>query len=143
MQNYFTVDQGIILIRLILLHLINDFLVQPNSWVKHRNENHYKSSRLYAHGLIAGLAAYIAFWKWSAFPIFVVISSTHILIDLWKSHQVKDRSNLSSFLLYQFAHIFILVVCWLVWISGFGTLAAILKLFVTNYKIMLCLLGYD
>lgn len=142
MQEYFTTSQGIILIRLVLLHLINDFLIQPDSWVKHRNENHYRSSKLYMHGVMAGITAYIAFWTWSAFPVFLIVSVTHILIDLWKSYQVDRNNNLVYFLLDQTAHMLVLMICWLVWISGFAMLVATLNSLVTNYKIMLCLLGY-
>jgi len=142
MQSYFTTEQGIILIRLVLLHLVNDFLIQPYAWVKDRNENHHKSSRLYIHGILAGLGAYIACWNWSALPIFVVVTCTHIAIDLWKSHQIESMNNLVSFLVDQMGHIFILIICWIFWISGFDAMTKLLTHVLTDYKIMLILLGY-
>jgi hypothetical protein len=141
MHNYFTTDQGIILVRLLLLHLINDFLIQPSSWVKHRNEYRHMSSRLYIHGTLAGIGAYIAIWEWSAFPIFIIVTITHISIDIWKSHQIKGN-NLVLFLADQAAHVIILIVCWLIWISGFNTLTKLLTYVLTDYKIMMISMGY-
>lgn len=141
MHSFFTTDQGIILVRLVLLHLINDFLIQPNSWVKHRNEHRHMSSRLYVHGTLAGIGAYIAIWKWSAFPIFIIVTITHTAIDIWKSHQVKGN-NLVLFLIDQLAHIIILILCWLIWISGFNTVINLITNLLTDYRTMLLLLGY-
>lgn len=140
MQHLFTTEQGIILIRLILFHFLTDFVFQPDSWVKHRNKNHHRSSKLYWHGVLAALGAYVAFWDLRAWPFFLVIAVTHIALDLYKSHQTK--CNLGYFVLDQIAHITILVICWLLWISGFETMWNQITALAGNYKIMLLALGY-
>jgi hypothetical protein len=141
-QHVFTTDESIILARLILLHLINDFLVQPGSWVKHRNKHHYKSWKLYVHGFLAGVAAYVAFWNWAALPAFVVVVLTHILIDIWKSYKSNEEKKLTYFILDQLAHLVILVLCWVAWISGFGKLTHVASALFSNYSLMVILLGY-
>jgi hypothetical protein len=140
MQYEFTSEQGVILVRLILFHMITDFILQPDSWVKHKNQNHYKSVQLYLHGFLAALGAYLAFRDLAAFPAFVVVLLTHISLDLWKSYQKKH--NLGYFALDQLAHIAILVMCWLVWVSGFEKMGHIMGCLFENYKVMLLVLGY-
>jgi hypothetical protein len=99
------------------------------------------SSRLYVHGTLAGAGAYIAIWKWSAFPIFIIVTVTHLAIDIWKSHQVKGN-NLVLFLVDQAAHLIILIICWVIWISGFNPFMKLVTNLFTDYKMMLLLLGY-
>ncbi|MEP2348754.1 MAG: DUF3307 domain-containing protein, partial [Algoriphagus sp.] len=45
----------LILIKLILAHLIGDFLLQPTSWVKEKENRKAASPKLYIHVLIHGL----------------------------------------------------------------------------------------
>ncbi|NLB27287.1 MAG: DUF3307 domain-containing protein [Bacteroidales bacterium] len=42
----------IILIKLLLAHLTGDFLLQPKSWVKHKEKHKIKSLNLYLHILL-------------------------------------------------------------------------------------------
>jgi hypothetical protein len=37
------------LIKLILAHLLTDFVLQPRAWVEDRNQNHFASAKLYGH----------------------------------------------------------------------------------------------
>lgn len=140
MLHTFTTEQGVILVRLILFHLITDFILQPNSWVQHRNQNHYKSVKLYLHGFLAALGAYVSFWDWAAYPVFIVVLLTHIPLDLWKSY--KKTCKMGYFILDQIIHISILVVYWLAWISGFSKFGQIITHIFSDYHIMLLILGY-
>ncbi|MDP4209915.1 MAG: DUF3307 domain-containing protein [Bacteroidota bacterium] len=142
MQTAFTTDQSIILVRLILFHLLNDFLIQPNSWVEHRNNHHVRSSRLYWHGVLAGLVAFIAIGSFRAWPVFIVVSITHIAADLWKSHQIHKPNTLLYFLSDQIFHIVVLIACWLVWISGLRIFHVVVCQLYNNFNIWLLLLGY-
>ncbi|HSU28087.1 MAG TPA: DUF3307 domain-containing protein [Chitinophagaceae bacterium] len=45
------------LIKLILSHLLTDFMVQPKKWVSDRELKHFMSPWLYIHGLITGSLA--------------------------------------------------------------------------------------
>jgi Protein of unknown function (DUF3307) len=47
------------LVKLILAHLITDFILQPRSWIDERKNKHFASPRLYAHELITGLLAWL------------------------------------------------------------------------------------
>ena len=47
------------LLKLFLSHLITDFILQPKSWVNERADKHFASGKLYLHGFITSLLAWI------------------------------------------------------------------------------------
>ncbi|HLZ86558.1 MAG TPA: DUF3307 domain-containing protein, partial [Puia sp.] len=53
------------LTKLILSHLLTDFVLQPSSWVEDRGKKHFASRKLYLHALItAGLAFILIGWQY-------------------------------------------------------------------------------
>lgn len=80
-------------IKFILAHIIGDFLLQPNQWVKHKKKYTYKSKYLYWHILVHALALLctlqfdLTYWK----GILIVLIS-HYSIDLLKS-QLENKKN--------------------------------------------------
>jgi len=101
-----------LLIRLIIAHLLTDFVFQNDSWVKHRFNNGWSSKYLYFHGSIAGLLAYLFSGLWFFICIPAVVAITHILID---GINVKYKDNVRSFLIDQAEHVLVLFGIWL-WI---------------------------
>ena len=102
------VIQAIWLIKLILSHLVTDFILQPKSWVDDRDQKHYASVKLYLHGLVTALLAWILI-GWQYWPVALIILFTHTIIDGWKSYRQK---NVTYFLVDQLLHLMILVACW-------------------------------
>ena len=52
--------------KLILSHLITDFILQPKTWVDDRNAKHFSSGKLYLHGFITVVPAgpyALAYWQ--------------------------------------------------------------------------------
>ena len=49
----------IIFVKLLLAHLIGDFLLQPTSWVEDKEKNKQKSLYLYLHTFLHGAIAWI------------------------------------------------------------------------------------
>jgi hypothetical protein len=96
------------LLKIILAHLLTDFVLQPRSWVDHRSMRHFGSSRLYLHGLVTGAVAWL-FAGWQYWPAALVIMFTHILIDGWKSYQ---RQTVTYFLADQAMHLLVIAACW-------------------------------
>jgi hypothetical protein len=96
------------LIKLILSHLLTDFVLQPRKWVEARDSRHFASWQLYAHVLITGglalLFVGIDYWKYIA-----VITLTHFLIDGWKSYR---PDKLIYFLTDQALHLLVITLCW-------------------------------
>jgi hypothetical protein len=96
------------LTKLILSHLLTDFVLQPKSWVDDRNKKHFASGKLYLHGLVTGLLAWIMigldFWQ-----VALIILVTHTLIDGWKSYQ---KITVTYFLIDQLLHLLVIATCW-------------------------------
>jgi hypothetical protein len=96
------------LIKLILAHLLTDFVFQPSRWIESRNKKHFQSVYLYLHGLITAVVALllIGFHYWW---VALIILVTHILIDGWKSYRpIKTK----YFLIDQCLHLMVILVCW-------------------------------
>lgn len=96
------------LTKLILSHLLTDFILQPTGWIESRNRRHLASPHLYAHGAVTAVVAllFIGFRYW---PIALFIGGTHILIDAWKSYR---SDQITYFLIDQALHAVVIALCW-------------------------------
>ena len=97
------------LLQLVAAHLLTDFVLQPDSWVKAKWEKHHKSAEFWYH---AALAAFFSVlftgfngWWWIAPIIFL----THCLFDWWKSYR---NDSPAIFLLDQLSHLGVILVIW-------------------------------
>ncbi|WP_231367602.1 DUF3307 domain-containing protein [Gillisia sp. JM1] len=124
----------LILIQLLLAHLLTDFVLQPNSWIKHKRKYKVKSYFLIIHALLAGVLTVLFLQKLEWWYIGLIISSTHFLIDWWKLNQKKD--NLKYFILDQLFHLIIIVMVWLYLINGFSNILPFLKEFFNSTTIL-------
>lgn len=97
------------LVKLLLAHLLSDFLFQGSSWITDRNTNKAKSKFLYLHIGITALTALlmIGYEYWA---VLLVVTITHYCIDLGKSY-LPDK--FLYFALDQFAHVAVILGCWL------------------------------
>ncbi|MEP7250944.1 MAG: DUF3307 domain-containing protein [Ginsengibacter sp.] len=96
------------LVKLVLAHLLTDFILQPTSWVASRNEKHFSSGKLYLHGLITAIVAWI-FMGWQYWIIALIILVTHTIIDGWKSYQ---KQTSTYFIIDQLLHMIVIAACW-------------------------------
>jgi hypothetical protein len=96
------------LVKLLLAHLLTDFVLQPKSWVDDRSQKHFRSSKLYLHGLVTAAMAW-ALIGWQYWLVALVILITHTLIDGWKSYQ---KPTLTYFLADQILHLLVILICW-------------------------------
>lgn len=100
--------------RLLLAHILGDYLLQPDAWVAHRNAHHFGSSRLYLHGLIHFLLAAILSFRSDGWMIAGIIAAGHILMDGLKS-LISDPGSIVAFFVDQSLHVCIIgLCCWLV-----------------------------
>jgi hypothetical protein len=100
--------QVIWLTKLLLAHLLTDFVLQPSHWVKSRNKEHFRSKYLYLHGIITAFVA-LLFIGTSYWLVVLIIFVTHIIIDGWKSYQKED---VKPFLVDQLLHLLVIFGCW-------------------------------
>lgn len=95
----------IVLVKLLLAHLIGDFLLQPNAWVVNKEKKKHKSIYLYYHILLHGVLAFaIVFEKdflWHA----LLLAIFHGIIDYIKLQFQTKKTKRFWFLLDQFLHV--------------------------------------
>lgn len=102
----------IILVKLILAHLVGDFLLQPKSWVRHKEEKKAGSWKLYAHVFIHALLVLLLFADVSIWPVALAIGLTHLLIDTIRLYEQKEKTHTAWFLADQAMHLLVIVVIW-------------------------------
>ncbi len=99
----------IIFIKLLLAHLLGDFLLQPNSWVADKEQRKHRSIYLYLHVLLHGLLAWAIIgvdFGWYALGLAI----THGLIDLLKLSFQHDRTRRGWFVSDQIMHLLVLII---------------------------------
>ena len=74
--------------KLLLAHLIGDFLVQPSRWVIHKEANKITSKYLYLHVLIHFLITMLVLWDLTYWKMALIIAGLHYVIDLAKLYMV-------------------------------------------------------
>lgn len=99
----------ILFVKLLLAHLLGDFIWQPNSWVAHKEIKKHKSVYLYVHILLHGVLAAILAGEIRFIPYAVLIAVTHGIIDLIKLNFQKDKTKRTWFVVDQIAHILVLI----------------------------------
>jgi Protein of unknown function (DUF3307) len=96
------------LIKMILSHLVTDFILQPKGWVEDRAKKHFASAKLWLHVLVTAGLAYILI-GWQYWGVALVIFFSHLFIDGWKSYR---PARLRYFLIDQLLHLAVILGCW-------------------------------
>lgn len=99
----------ILFTKLLLAHLLGDFIWQPNSWVTHKEAKKHKSIYLYLHILLHGVLAGILVGEIRFIPYAILIAVTHGIIDWIKLTFQKPKTKRTWFILDQIAHTLILI----------------------------------
>ncbi len=101
-----------IFIKLLLAHLIGDFMLQPQKWVIHKEANKIASKYLYLHILIhLGLYA-LALWDINAWKLILLLALSHLIIDLLKLYSERFFTNKGvPFFLDQLLHVGVIYIC--------------------------------
>lgn len=105
----------IVFIKLLLAHLLGDFVLQPNSWVKDKQERKIKSVYLYLHAGIHGILVLVLLWDLSYLLLALLITIVHWGIDLLKIYAEQEQTGLKWFLLDQFFHIISITGLYIAW----------------------------
>ena len=99
----------ILFVKLLLAHLLGDFLLQPSSWVIDKEKKRHKSIYLYLHTILHGILSWIivgemAFGKWA-----LLLALTHGFIDFLKLRFQNNTSKRRWFIADQILHLLILI----------------------------------
>lgn len=102
-----------ILIKLLFAHLIGDFFLQPDSWIKDKNERKWRSLWLWIHAIVHFLLIILVLWDWSVWPVAAVIAGTHLVIDGIKLSYQRENTQMRWFTIDQLAHLSVLLLVWI------------------------------
>ncbi|HYF67207.1 MAG TPA: DUF3307 domain-containing protein [Ohtaekwangia sp.] len=106
----------ILLFKLLLAHLIGDFILQPRSWVDKKETLKLKAWQFYAHVLIHGFLIMLLVSDWNFILPAFIITVLHGIIDGLKINFQRVRSGLIGwFLMDQFLHIIVIFTVWVWW----------------------------
>ena len=99
----------IVFVKLLLAHLIGDFILQPNSWVKDKEDKKHKSIYLYLHislhFLLAWILVGVQAFGWYALALAVL----HGFIDFLKLHYQTSKTKRNWFSIDQCLHLVVLI----------------------------------
>ena len=140
MYSIFSSVQLAILFRLILAHVLTDFIFQSNKWVEDKRKNQGKSKYLYLHGCLTAIIAYILVGDWQNLWVPIIIGVTHTLIDYLKL-KFDEEGSIVGFISDQFAHFMVLLLVWLSLIETKDLFEKIVPM-ASNLKILSIITGY-
>ena len=87
-------------IRLLLAHVVGDFLCQTDEFCRKKQADGVCGPRVYLHSLVIFVLSWIALWSFSHWWLALIIGVVHLLIDI-----IKRKDNLGTFIMDQVAHI--------------------------------------
>jgi len=108
----------IIFVKLLLAHLIGDFLLQPTSWVEDKEKNKQKSLYLYLHIFLHGAIAWILVGEKTFFGFAVLLAFLHGLIDFLKLYFQTKKTKRTWFLVDQILHLLVIIVVTLIYTNA-------------------------
>lgn len=99
----------ILFVKLLLAHLLGDFLLQPNTWVLDKESKKHNSIYLYIHTLLHGILAWIIVGEikfgWHA----LLLALSHGFIDLLKLRFQKMKTKRNWFVVDQILHLIVIL----------------------------------
>ncbi|MEX0968370.1 MAG: DUF3307 domain-containing protein [Bacteroidia bacterium] len=105
----------IVLLKLLLAHLIADFLLQPRNWVLDKEQKKAGSGKLYLHVLLHGILTLLLLWDWSFWWMALLIMVMHGLVDIIKLYAQTEATRVGWFIADQLLHGFTLIAVWYAW----------------------------
>jgi protein-S-isoprenylcysteine O-methyltransferase Ste14 len=102
----------ILFLKFLLVHILGDFVFQPEKWVKNKEEKKVKSVKLYFHiGVHAVLLLFLLQFNLPAYWLgFLLIVTSHYSIDLLKLYLQKKHTKRIWFFIDQILHVLVLLL---------------------------------
>lgn len=132
----------ILLTQLLLAHLISDFVIQPEGWVRDKELRKHRSVKLYLHVLIHGIVTFLVVGNLSFWLPVVIIIVSHFIIDLAKVNFQKPDTRIFWFIGDQALHLIVISGIWFAWMHphisvpsiGYGQILVVVTavVFLTN-----------
>jgi hypothetical protein len=100
----------LLLLKLVLAHLIGDFFLQPQKWVKDKEKKKLKSYWLYVHVAIHIALMFLLIWDFNYSTLILTIGLSHLIIDGLKLTLQRKKTQRLFFFIDQLLHLIIIVV---------------------------------
>lgn len=123
----------IIIVKILLAHLLGDFIFQPTNWVQHKENHKLKSKYLYAHCVIHGILAALLVFEKSFILYAIALIIIHGIIDAVKLHFQTEKTKRAWFITDQIAHFISIVIIGIV----YQNIEIDLSLFNSNYWLII------
>ncbi len=117
----------VLFLKLLLAHLIGDFLLQSEKSVQNKEQEKLRSPYLYSHVAFHGIATALILWSIEYWLGILIIIVTHFLIDGAKLTFQKKKNQQWMFFLDQLLHVLVLGGVWYIYegsnldLSWFGS----------------------
>jgi len=95
----------IVFIKILLAHLIGDFILQSNAWVKAKEEKKLKAWQLYIHALLHAAIAMMLVANADFLKYALMLGGLHLVIDAAKLLLQTDRHKQAFFFGDQLLHL--------------------------------------
>ncbi len=95
-------------LKLLLAHLIGDFLFQSDTWVMHKKQHKIASKYLYLHMGIHALAL-VALLQFEFIMALVIVTVSHFAIDVLKLYLTNTKNERILFVIDQLAHLLVII----------------------------------
>lgn len=95
-------------VKLILAHFLGDFLLQPTSWVIHKEKYKAKSPYLYYHVVIHFALYMLLLWDFGLWWVATIVAVSHYIIDILKLSFQKPLSKKMWFFADQLLHLVVI-----------------------------------
>lgn len=103
-----------LLVKLLLAHLLGDFLLQPGAWVKNKEAKKIRSPYLYFHVTLHMLLPFLLIGKVNFWWMAILIGITHYVIDVMKLYFQNQSTQRTWFLVDQSLHLAVILIVWYV-----------------------------
>ena len=100
----------ILLFKLLIAHIIGDFFLQPQKWVKEKEKKKLKSPKLCLHIAIHFILLFIILWDVSLLLPIVIIGVSHFIIDAVKLLIQKKNTKRLLFFIDQLLHVIVIFI---------------------------------
>ncbi|MCQ0111244.1 Protein of unknown function [Zhouia amylolytica] len=98
-----------LLLRLLIAHLIGDFLLQPKNWVQSKEKKKLRSKKLYLHVIIHVALSFILLWNTEQWYIPLIIGISHFIIDGAKVIIQRKKTKRLLFFIDQLLHLAVIM----------------------------------
>ncbi len=110
----------IIILKLLLAHILGDFILQPGSWVEKKKQKKIAAPQLYIHVLVHAALMMGLLWDYRLWLPVAIITTAHFVIDLIKIYLQKPHNMRTWFFADQVMHIVSIVLAIFLFIPGFA-----------------------